>query len=297
MRPAYKEDDMDDLLRFADHVSFNSLAMFRQFGPRLLESPRGIKCGLRINPEQSEAPVPLYDPCAPGSRFGIRASQLEGADLTGITGLHFHTLCEQLSAPLERTIHAVEERFAPWLNDLEWFNFGGGHWITHGDYDVDHLCRLVADFQSRYDLKVYLEPGEAISMNAGYLVSEVLDVLDNEGTIAVLDSSATAHFADVLEMPYTPEVYQASSDLDEYPVRVRLGGLTCLSGDFFGTYSFPKPLSTGDRVVFKDAAYYTMVKTTHFNGVKHPSIAILDLDGNATVVREFGYHDYRDRLS
>lgn len=295
--PAFKEDDLGDLLRYADHVTFNSLAMWRRFGARLLAAERPIACGLRINPEQSEAPVALYDPCAPGSRFGIRASELQGADLTGISGLHFHTLCEQFSAPLERTLRAVEEKFSFCLDRMEWVNFGGGHWITHPDYDIDHLCSLIETFQRKHNVRVYLEPGEAVAMNAGYLVSEVLDVIDNAGPIAILDSSATAHFGDALEMPFVPEVAGASTDPESLPWRARLGGLSCLSGDFFGSYSFPAPLTVGERVVFRDAAHYTMVKTTHFNGLKHPDIVVLRKSGRLECVRHFVYEDYRNRLS
>jgi carboxynorspermidine decarboxylase len=295
--PAFKDDDMDELLGIAHHITFNSLAQWRKFAPRIQAADRTIACGLRINPEHSEAPVALYDPCAGGSRFGIRAKDLDGEDLTGLTGLHFHTLCEQYTGALERTIAAVEQKFAPFLEHAQWVNFGGGHWITRPDYDVDHLCSMVSAFQDKHNVKVYLEPGEAVAIDAGYLVSEVVDVIDNDGPIAILDASATAHFADALEMPFTPAVQRGSTDPDELPWKVRLGGLTCLSGDFFGSYSFPGPLKPGDRIAFLDAAHYTMVKTNHFNGVKHPAIAILRKSGQLEVVREFGYEDYRDRLS
>lgn len=295
--PAFKEEEITELIDHADHITFNSISQWERFGAHILTAAPKIACGLRINPEQSEAPVPLYDPCAPGSRFGIRAKDLEGVDFTGITGLHFHTLCEQYSPALERTVAAVEEKFAPFLEQASWVNFGGGHWITKPDYNIDHLCKIIDTFQEKHNVRVYLEPGEALGLNAGYLVSEVLDVVDNEGAIVLLDSSATAHFADVLEMPFTPEVFAASSNPEELPWQARLGGSTCLSGDFFGTYSFNQPLTLGDRIVFLDAAYYTMVKTTHFNGVKHPSIAVLRRSGETEIVRRFTYEDYRNRLS
>ncbi|MGK0187779.1 MAG: carboxynorspermidine decarboxylase [Verrucomicrobiales bacterium] len=295
--PAFKQDEIEELSGYADHFSFNSLGQWSKFGPQILAADREIACGLRINPEQSEAPIPLYDPCAPGSRFGIRASDLEGADLTGITGLHFHTLCEQFSPALERTVEAVEQKFGRYLGQMEWINFGGGHWITQYGYDVDHLCRIVDSFQEKHGVKVYLEPGEAIGVGAGYLVSEVLDIIYNDGAIAILDSSATAHFGDALEMPFTPGVWGASTDPEEMPWKVKLGGLSCLSGDFFGTYSLSEPLTPGDRIVFMDAAHYTMVKTTHFNGLKHPAIAVIRRSGATEVIRKFGYSDYRDRLS
>jgi carboxynorspermidine decarboxylase len=295
--PAYKEEDMDELLKFADHVSFNSLSMWQRFGPRLLASDRSIACGLRVNPERSEAPTPLYDPCAPGSRFGVRAQDLKGQDLHGISGLHFHTLCEQFSPALERTLDAVEEKFAPLLDQAEWVNFGGGHWLTHSEYDLDHVCSMIEHVQKKHGVRVYLEPGEAVAFRAGYLVAEVLDIIDNDGPIAILDCSATAHVADALEMPFVPEVAGGSHDPDTYPHRVRLGGLTCLAGDFFGNYSFPKPVQVGQRITFLDMAYYTMVKTTHFNGVKHPAIGFVDGSGNVEITRTFDYFDYRNRLS
>ena len=296
--PAYSEQDIDDLLAFANHMTFNSVAQWNRFKSKVAMSPRNIRCGFRINPECSQTPVPLYDPCAPGSKFGIRAADLEGVDFSGITGLHFHTLCEQNSDALVATLESVRQRFAAWLPALEWFNFGGGHWITDPDYDVPQLQAAIHAWERDFGHQVYLEPGEAVALGAGHLVATVLDIIENEGLIAVLDTSATAHMPDVIEMPYTPDVIGASTDPTEHRHRYRLGGLTCLSGDWIGEYSFPEPVSVGQRIVFADMAHYTMVKTTHFNGIKHPSIATCaGNEGSLELIRTFGYEDYKNRLS
>lgn len=294
--PAYREDEWDELMRYADHVSFNSLNQWRRFGPRVPPS-QGVSCGLRVNPEHSEVKVPLYDPCAPGSRLGVTAAALEGANLAGLEGLHFHTLCELNSDSLERTLAAFERRFGKWVADMKWVNFGGGHHITRRDYDVDRLCRIVGAFQEKHpDTQVYLEPGEAVALHAGVLISTVLDVVHNVRPIAILDTSAAAHMPDVLEMPYRPRI-EGAGEPGEYAHTYRLGGVSCLAGDVIGDYSFPAPLRVGDRLVFHDMAHYTMVKNNTFNGIRLPTIALRRTDGVVEMVRRFTYEDYRNRLS
>jgi len=301
--PAYSDADMAELVTLADHVVLNSVAQLRKFEPDLHRA--GVECGLRINPEHREVETDLYDPCAPGSRLGVRASTLRAAatphDLAGrLDGLHFHNLCQKNSDALERTLAAVEERFADYIAVVKWVNFGGGHHISRPDYDVDRLVRLVRGFSSRHGKQVYLEPGEASALNTGFLVSEVLDIVPGEAgglATAILDTSATAHMPDVLEMPYRPEILGGGLP-GEKAHTYRLGGLTCLAGDVVGDYSFAEPLTPGDRLVFTDMAHYTMVKTTMFNGVRHPSIATFEPDtGVLREVRRFGYSDYKNRLS
>ncbi len=297
----YSEQDIQDLLPLVDHLVFNSLAQWHRFGPLVAASGRQIRCGLRVNPECSTGAVPLYDPCAPGSRLGIRAGTLLAAPATameGISGLHFHTLCEQNSDDLEKTMAAFEEKFSPFLGDLSWVNFGGGHHITRPDYDLELLCRLITDFRKKYPhLTVYLEPGEAIALNTGILVATVLDIVANDMEIAILDTSAAAHMPDVLEMPYRPRVVGAGEP-GEHPHSFRLAGKSCLAGDVIGEYSFEKPLSVGDRLVFLDMAHYTMVKTTTFNGLQLPNIALYRPESDELImVRQFGYEDFRNRLS
>jgi len=295
--PAYREDEFDELLEYVTGISFNSIGQWERFTDNVGSSGKNIKCGLRINPEHSEVEVAIYDPCAPRSRLGLRAQDLEGKDLRGITGLHFHTLCELNSDALARTLEVVEEKFEKYLHQMEWVNFGGGHHITRDDYDLDLLCMLINDFKKKYDVEVYLEPGEAIALNSGFLVASVLDVMNNNGDIAILDTSAACHMPDVLEMPYRPEIEGAGKP-GEFPHTYKLGGLTCLAGDILGEYSFHKPLAAGDKLLFKDMAHYTMVKNNTFNGVRLPSIAIYDPDkAKINVIREFDYKDYKNRLS
>lgn len=295
--PAYVDEEFEKILDYATCVSFNSFSQWEKFRPAARARGDGVKFGLRINPEHSEVKTALYDPCAPGSRLGIKAVEFDGRDLNGVTGLHFHTLCELNSDALERTLSVVEERFGHVLPRMKWVNFGGGHHITRADYDIEKLCRLVKDFREKYDVAVYLEPGEAVVLNAGVLVATVLDIIRGDVDIAILDTSAAAHMPDVLEMPYRPSVTGAGEP-GEYPHTFRLGGLTCLAGDIIGDYSFPRPLEPGSRIVFEDMAHYTMVKNNAFNGVRIPSIAVYDPVSDAVrVVREFGYEDYRNRLS
>ncbi len=294
---AYSDEELDELLRICNHISFNSFSQWHRFKAHVAASDRAVACGLRINPRQSEAPVPLYDPCAPGSRLGIVRETFAGEDLAGISGLHFHTLCQQNAPALERTLKAVATQFGELLPAMKWMNFGGGHHISHPDYDRDLLCRLIEDFQQKYQVQVYLEPGEAIALNAGVLVCSVLDIIESDSKIVILDASAACHMPDVLEMPYRPCLRHAGAP-GERAFTYRLGGLSCLAGDIIGDYSFDKPLKIGDRLIFEDMAIYTMVKNTTFNGLRLPSIALYDPEPDAvTMVREFGYEDFRARLS
>ena len=302
---AYSEADIRELLTTCDHINFNSFAQWQRFRPLV----RGrVGCGLRINPQHSTQDHAIYDPCAPHSRLGIIREHFDGQDLSGISGLHFHTLCEQGADALESTLVAVEERFGDLLPQMEWLNFGGGHHITRPDYDLDLLCALINRIKEQYGVQVYLEPGEAVALNCGVLTAEVLDIVDNGVQIAILNLSCTAHMPDVLEMPYRPRIWRQQTDLfddheqggqpGELPHNYRLAGLSCLAGDVIGDYAFARPLTVGDRLVFGDMAHYTMVKTTMFNGVAHPAICLIDSESeSAETVRVFDYPDFKQRLS
>ena len=294
--PAYDEASFQEILDLSDHVVFNSVSQWHRF-KESAQKHSNVEFGLRINPSHSEVAVELYDPCASGSRLGATVESLEGADLSGLSGLHFHTLCELGADAFERTLKIVEEKFSPWLETVSWVNFGGGHHITKPDYDRELLIKLISDFKKRWDVDVFLEPGEAIAIHTGVLVTSVLDIVHNDIDIAILDTSATAHMPDVLEMPYRP-VLIGAGEKNEFSHTYRLGGLSCLAGDIVGDYSFEQPLKIGDKLVFDDMAHYTMVKTTTFNGVRLPSIVLHDPTNQKTrVVRRFEYADYRDRLS
>jgi carboxynorspermidine decarboxylase len=294
---AYSESDIRQICQTADHIVFNSIAQWRRFGPLVRQLAPQIECGLRLNPEYSEVTPEIYNPCCRGSRLGIVRSQFDDSALEGISGLHFHTHCEQNVDSLERTLAVVEEKFGQFFRGLKWLNFGGGHHITRDDYDRQRLCQLIRDFRKRHGLEVYLEPGEAVALHTGVLVSHVLDIVHNEVDIAILDTSACAHMPDVLEMPYRPDIIGAGEP-DEHAHTYRLAGLSCLAGDVIGDYSFPRPLRPGDAVVFLDMGHYSMVKTNTFNGIQLPAIAIGDsASGNLRVVREFGYEDFKGRLS
>jgi carboxynorspermidine decarboxylase len=294
--PAYRETEFEELLAYGDHIVFNSFSQWNRFKPAVLRNGRQIECGIRVNPEHSEVQVSLYDPCGPYSRLGVTIDNFRGNDLDGISGLHFHNLCELNADSLARTLPVFEEKFGSCLEGMKWVNFGGGHHITRQDYDVDLLCRLIEGFKKRHNTEVYLEPGEAIALNTGVLVSSVLDIVHNGMDIAILDTSAAAHMPDVLEMPYRPEIAGGAKP-GRYPHTYRLGGLTCLAGDIIGDYSFQQPLEVGSRLVFLDMAHYTMVKNTTFNGVGLPSIAIQDNQRQVRIVRSFGYLDFRNKLS
>jgi carboxynorspermidine decarboxylase len=292
---AYSEADLRELLILCDEIDFNSFAQWNRFKHFFQPLENKVKAGLRINPECSTGRTALYDPCAPKSRLGIPRDQFDGESLDGISGLHFHTLCEQNADALEITLKAVEEKFGEFLPQMEWINFGGGHHITRADYDMDLLCKLINDFKAKYGVQVILEPGEAVALNAGVLITTVLDVVQNAGEIAILDCSCTCHMPDVLEMPYRPNIAGAGAS-GEKKYTYRLAGMSCLAGDVIGDYSFDQPLQPGDRLIFEDMAHYTMVKTSMFNGIQHPSIAIQRGD-KVEIVREFHYEDYKNRLS
>lgn len=294
---AFKPGDVVELLGLSNHLVFNSFAQLERFRP-LWHKERGrVSVGLRVNPEHSEGHTPLYDPCAPGSRLGIRRAEFEGRSLEGVEGLHFHTLCEHLFEPLARTAKVFEEKFGAFLPDMKWLNLGGGHHITREGYDIDGLVELIRYFQGKYGVQVYLEPGEAIAIGTGVLVSEVLDVVHNQGDIAILDVSATCHMPDVLEMPYRPGILNGHDPGDK-PHAYRLAGPSCLAGDIIGDWSFEHPLEPGQRLAFLDMAHYTMVKTTTFNGIQHPHLCTYEPEtGTLQVVRSFGYEDFKGRLS
>ena len=292
--PAYKQEDIDELLPLVNHLSFNSVSQWHKYREQAADA--GVSIGLRINPEHQEAETELYDPSAPGSRLGIRASELKQQDLTGVEGLHVHNLCECDSFALERTLEAVESRFGEQLKQMKWLNLGGGHLMTRKGYDVDHLIKQLKRLRETYDLQVILEPGSAVAWQTGPLVCEVVDIVENQGQIALLDISATAHMPDVLEMPYRPVITGAGLPAKK-AFSYRLGGNSCLAGDVIGEYSFDQPLAVGDRLVFEDMMHYTMVKTSFFNGVQHPAIGILRENGQFDCVRQFSYEDFRNRLS
>ncbi|MFH1412234.1 MAG: carboxynorspermidine decarboxylase [Candidatus Omnitrophota bacterium] len=295
--PAYREDEFEQLIKYASHIIFNSFSQRDRFAGAIKKSGKKVRCGLRVNPQHSEVKTRIYDPCAPFSRLGVKRELFDGQDLNGISGLHFHNLCELGSDSLERTLIKFEKDFSHIIKDMEWVNFGGGHHITRDDYDIDKLCFLVSGFRQRYGVEIYLEPGEAVVLNTGFLAASVLDIVKNDMEIAILDTSAAAHMPDVLEMPYRPEI-EGAGKAGEYVHTYRLGGMTCLAGDIIGDYSFQAPLKPGDRVLFKDMAHYTMVKNSTFNGIGLPSIAVYDPDTDEVkVLREFGYEDYKGRLS
>jgi len=298
---AYSEEDVRDLCETSDHLVFNSFAQLERFSPLVRElaaaSGRNVELGVRINPEHSEGAVPIYDPCAPGSRLGVRRNQFRPDLLDGVTTLHWHNLCEQNADCLERTIRAVEASFGDFIPRMRSVNFGGGHHITRKDYDRELLIRLVREFKDKWGVEVYLEPGEAVALNTGYLVATVLDVIQADMPIAIMDASVPAHMPDVLEMPYRPHII-GSGLPGEKAHTCRIGGLSCLAGDVAGEYSFDAPLTPGDKLVFTDMAIYTMVKTNTFNGVKLPSIAVHRPEtGDVDIIRRFGYQDFKTRLS
>lgn len=294
---AFKESDVAELLTTSNHLVFNSFNQLERFRPLWEQYAGRVSVGLRVNPENSEGHTEIYDPSAPKSRLGILRSEFEGRSLAGVEGLHFHTLCEQLFEPLERTAKAFEEKFGEYLPQMKWLNLGGGHHITREGYDIDALVELIRYFKRKYDLEVYLEPGEAIAIGTGILVSEVLDVVHNEVDIAILDVSATCHMPDILEMPYRPEI-RGGFDHGAKAHNYRLGGPSCLAGDVIGDWSFERPLAAGDRLAFLDMSHYTMVKTTMFNGIQHPHICTFEPQtGELKVVRSFGYEDFKSRLS
>ena len=290
-KPAYEEDEIPRLAAICDHIVFNSFAQWERFGA--VACAAGASCGIRINPERSTQEHAIYDPCAPGSRLGVKIADFRADLLAGLDGLHFHTLCEQGADALAATLEAVEEKFGKYLHRMKWLNFGGGHHITREDYDIPLLKKLIRHVQETYDVAVYLEPGEAVALNAGFLVAEVLDV-QADGNV-ILNTSAACHMPDVIEMPYRPPVIGAG-EAGEKVHTYTLAGPTCLAGDTIGTYSFDTPLVVGDRVAFGDMAIYTMVKNNTFNGMPLPNIIAVSPTGEWEIVREFGYDDFKMRL-
>ncbi len=295
--PVYKLTDFDKILKYSSHVTFNSLAQYRKFSDKILNYPVKISPGLRINPEFSEVSHGIYNPCSPGSRLGVTADLLREGLPEGIEGFHFHVLFESDSYALEKVLGIVEERFGHYFPKIKWINMGGGHLMTRKDYDTDHLISILRKFRERTGLHLILEPGSAFAWETGELVASVEDIVENQGIkTAILDVSFTAHMPDCLEMPYKPKILGATDAIEGKPA-YRLGGNSCLSGDVMGDWSFEKGLIPGDRIIFLDMIHYTMVKTTTFNGVHHPSIGIWTTDNKFRLIKEFGYSDYKNRLS
>ena len=296
--PAYTEADFPHLLKCSSHITFNSLSQFERFYPMVVADGRRVSCGLRINPEYSDVATDLYNPCAPGSRMGITSDKLPDRLPEGIEGLHFHTLCESSAQDLANTLQAVEQRFGRWLSQVRWLNMGGGHLMTRKGYDIDFLLRLLKEFKAKYPhLQLIMEPGSAFFWQTGFLRTTVVDLVENNGIeTAVIDASFTCHMPDCLEMPYKPAVRHATDAVPGKPT-YRIGGCSCLSGDFMGDWSFDRPLHIGDPLIFEDMIHYTTVKTTMFNGIQHPSMAILREDGTLDMLRAFTYEDYKSRMS
>ncbi len=290
--PAFKQEEFSEICHYATTLTFNSFSQWNTFKSQV---PNHIQCGLRLNPEHCEVDYPLYNPCVQYSRFGVTKKEFNPELIEGLSGFLIHSLCGKLHDALERTLMIVESNFGEYLHQMKWLDLGGGHILTDKNYDIDHLCRQIDRIQSTYNLQVIFEPGEALVKDAGYLVSEILDIVHNEMDIAILDASATAHMPDVLEMPYRPEVIGAGHP-GEKKHTYKLGGITCLSGDIIGDYSFDTPLRVGDKVIFTDMAQYTTVKNTLFNGVRLPSIVYLRKSGELEMVKSFGYDTFKDRL-
>lgn len=294
--PAYTKEDMAEICKISDHIVFNTLSQWQQHKETVKASGRNISCGIRVNPEYAEVETDLYNPCIAGSRMGCRAESFTDELFDGLEGIHFHTMCEQNSDVLERTLPHVIEKFDPYLRKCKWVNFGGGHHITRADYDIERLIRCIRLIQDKYGVQVYLEPGEAVALNAGFLVTTVLDFVDNGMPAAILDASAACHMPDVLEMPYRPHII-GSGESGEKAYTYRLGGNTCLAGDIIGDYSFDEPLKAGDRLILCDMAIYSMVKTNTFNGMPLPDIALHRADGTIEIIKKFTYEDFKCRLS
>jgi carboxynorspermidine decarboxylase len=294
--PAFKEEEIEEIARISHHLVFNSPAQFHRFSTQAKKINPSLSLGLRVNPEYSESPKEIYNPCGLYSRLGTTLENMDESILSLCDGLHFHALCEQDSSALENVLKNFEEKFAAYIPQMKWINFGGGHHITREGYDTKKLIALIKNFKEKYDVEVYLEPGEAVGWETGPLITTVLDIVHNGMDIAILDSSAEAHMPDTIIMPYRADVRDAG-EAGEKKYTYRLAGNTCLAGDIMGDYSFDAPLHIGDKVIFEDQMHYTMVKATTFNGVKLPSIAIQRKDGTVEVVREFGYEDFKHRLS
>lgn len=297
--PAYSDTDFPSFLRYSSHITFNSLTQFERFYPQVQSSGKKIECGIRINPEFSVVDTDLYNPSAPGSRLGVTADQIGSQLPEGVTGLHLHNLCENNSYDLQRTLEVVEQKFGHLFRQVQWLNLGGGHLITHKDYDVEHLIKILTDLKGRYPhLEIIMEPGSAFAWETGVLVATVIDIVENRGIMtAMLDVSFACHMPDCLEMPYKPRIRGASQEPIPGNPTYRMGGNSCLSGDYMGDWSFDNPLQIGDKVIFEDMIHYTVVKTTMFNGVSHPSIGLWNAKGEFELYRRFGYEDYKQRMS
>jgi carboxynorspermidine decarboxylase len=288
--PAYIEEDFLEIIKICDHIVFNSFSQWEKYK----NQANNISCGIRVNPEYSEIKTELYNPCSSNSRLGVKVSDFDADKLEGIEGLHFHTMCEQNSDTLKRTIKVFDEKFGKYIAKMKWINFGGGHHITREDYDIETLIDCILFIKNKYGVEVYLEPGEAIALNTGFLVAKVLEIIN--GNIAILDVSAACHMPDVLEMPYRPNIIGAGKP-NEYEYTYQLGSNTCLAGDIIGDYSFKEPLKIGNKLVFLDMAHYTMVKNNTFNGINLPSIALFSEKEGLKIIKKFGYRDFKIRLS
>jgi carboxynorspermidine decarboxylase len=295
--PAYRDDEINEIASIVDHIIFNSMTQLERFSEKILSAAENIEIGLRLNPMHSEVEVDLYNPCGQGSRLGVRPNEMPKKLPDSVSGLHFHTLCEKNADSLERTLAAAERHFGGFFSQVKWVNFGGGHYITRSHYNIELLCRLITGFKKRYGVEVYLEPGEAVALDAGYLIATVLDLVQADKPVAILDTSAAAHMPDVIEMPYRPNV-EGAGKTGEKKYTYRLAGRTCLAGDVIGEYSFDEPLKVGEKLIFDDMAHYTMVKNTTFNGLALPDIVIYEPQtGGITVQRHFDYGDFKNRLS
>ena len=296
--PAYTEADFPAILKYSSHITFNSLSQFDRFYPLVKADGRGISCGLRINPEFSDVETDLYNPCAPGSRMGIVRDLLGETLPEGVEGLHFHTLCESSSYDLERTLQEVDKKFGTLLSQVKWLNMGGGHLMTRKDYDTAHLVSVLRAFKTKYpNREIIMEPGSAFAWQTGFLLTTVVDIVENKGIkTAIIDASFTCHMPDCLEMPYKPAIRNATDAVEGKPT-YRIGGNSCLSGDYMGDWSFDKPLEVGDKVIFEDMIHYTIVKTSMFNGIPHPSLALWSKEDELVLYRSFGYEDYKNRMS
>lgn len=296
--PAYTEKEFPAILKYSSHITFNSFTQFNRFLPLIKAFERKISPGIRINPEYSEVETDLYNPCAPGSRMGVVADQMPDVLPEEIEGIHFHSLCESSSYNLEKTLEAIEQKFGKYLKQVKWINMGGGHLMTRKDYDTSHLVDLLKRFKNRWNLEIILEPGSAFAWETGVLVSEVVDIVENHNIkTAIINVSFTAHMPDCLEMPYKPRIRGAYHEPVQGKPTYRIGGNSCLSGDFIGYWSFDQELKPGDKIVFEDMIHYTLVKTTMFNGVSHPSIGFWNDNTGLKIVREFTYNDYKERMS
>jgi carboxynorspermidine decarboxylase len=302
--PVYTPNDFEKILPLSDHISFNSMAQWERFKPRVQQyngqkqhsGEPAISCGIRVNPECSSVDTDLYNPCGYGSRLGVTIDEFKPELLQGIEGLHFHALCEQNSDALQAVLQAFEEKFGAYVAQMKWVNFGGGHHITRADYNIEHLIQLIVQFREKYNVQVILEPGEAVGWQTGFLKTTVQDVVHNRGVYTImLDASIAAHMPDCLEMPYRPAV-RGAGKAGEKAWNCRIGGTTCLAGDFLEDYSFDQPVQPGDEIIFEDMIHYTMVKTTFFNGVSHPHIGMLQANGEFTLLRSQDYQAYKDKL-